>query len=992
MNWKSIFIFIFLTTSNSWISGQCEFSLLPSGGACHEAIYLCGNELNGYEGRLPAGMTIPNDWVGLCNYSGSAENIVWFAFTTCSPTVTLRITPSNCNTNAGIQAGLFKNCGVNHSVDCSPVILPSVIGAVSTFDLTWNGFIPGNIAYFFIDGMAGCICDYKVEVIEGVEISPAVDVDPNLLDDGFVVGQNEISCEDSGDTLSYSMVLPTCLMNYVENCYVEKINILDSVCFVWNVDHVGSGSYYFVNNDSVGTNVDIVFNGTATDEFRIHVDVNIHPFYGGGCAKGDCGDVQDLLVKIKPVERDTTFIEICPNESVFLCNTNVATNAILECMDPTDFCKTLVYDVRLKPMRINDLGVQYQCVGDYFEFGGVQYFNSGVYNIPDPVECDLTHRFEVRNVVLNTLINNGIRQLDCKNEFITLSATTISDFPNDVRYEWSHNNQVMGTSSSLIVNKPGRYIVRVMIKNAFVDCTSSDFVDVTLNIEKPVCTFTVPKLNCRTKSGIVNYNANSILTNLRWTNPLGNVVTSNSLPVDSLAASTGVSVRFRAERTDNGCKIDTLIGITSDFIKPDIEIAGDGDLTCERLKVPLKIVTNLAWDSIRWIKDNLEFLIQDVDYYNVEEKGNYNAFIRASRNGCTNENSKTINEDRIYPIIDLGENRLWYCNTKSLDITPLVDRGDNFQYQWFQRNGGEINGSLVEPDVTINRPGTFYLQVGNTINGCKKIDTIQIVQNVDVPEEIVLQRVDPLCFGESNGILQDIEIIGGIAPYRVAVNGVELNADRISGLNAGIYELEVKDKYECVYKDTFELIDPELLTIDPIEDITVSFNETSSIEVFTNYDLSEIKEIIWRNTSGEIVGNGPVYFFDNLVSQSYEVEVININGCFVKTRVNVIVDNEVKFIISNVIKIGTGQESKIVIRKNNIPANLKNVSVYDRWGSKVFTTPQAIYMAGPEVLELDWNGNFNGSELQQGVYILMMEFQDFFGNQKKITTDITVIK
>ena len=119
--------------------------------------------------------------------------------------------------------------------------------------------------------------------------------------------------------------------------------------------------------------------------------------------------------------------------------------------------------------------------------------------------CDLTHRFEVRNVVLNTLINNGIRQLDCKNEFITLSATTISDFPNDVRYEWSFNNQVMGTSSSLIVNKPGRYIVRVMIKNAFVDCTSSDFVDVTLNIEKPVCTFTVPKLNCRTKSGIVNY-------------------------------------------------------------------------------------------------------------------------------------------------------------------------------------------------------------------------------------------------------------------------------------------------------------------------------------------------------------------------------------------------------------------------------------------------------------------------------------------------------
>lgn len=979
-------------TSNNWISGQCDFSLLPSGGACSEAIYLCGNELDGYEGRLPDTMTIPNNWIGLCDYTGSAENIVWFAFTTCSTTVTLRITPSNCNTNGGIQAGLFKRCGVDYSVDCSPVVTPSVIGAVGPFDLTWNGFTPGNIAYFFIDGMAGCICDYKIEVIEGVDISPALDVDPNMLDDGFVVGQNEINCEDSGDTLSYSMVLPTCLMNYVENCYVEKINILDSVCFVWNVENLGAGSYYFINNDSTGTNTKIVFNGSAHDEFRIYVDVNIHPFYGGGCAKGDCGEVQDLIVRFKPDERDTTIVEICPNESVFLCNTNVSSSTMIECIDPGNECKTLVYDIRVKPMRINDLGVQFHCVGDYFEFGGTRYFDSGVYNIQDPVECDLTNRFEVKNVVLNTFVNNGIRQLDCKNEFLTLTSSTLSDFPNDVRYEWSLDNQILGTGSSIIVNKPGRYVVRVFVSNSFVNCQSSDFVDITLNVEKPVSTFTVPKLDCRTKSGALTFNSNSPLTNIRWTNPLGNIITTNTLPIDSLSASTGVSVRFRAERTDNGCKIDTLIGIISDYLKPDIQITGEGDLTCERSEVPLKIVTNLAWDSIRWIKDNTDFLIDSVDYYDVTVAGNYNAFIRAARNGCTNANSKTINEDRIYPVIELGEDKLWYCNTKSLDITPFVDRGDNFHYQWFQRNGGEINGSLVIPDVTVNTPGTFYLQVGNKTNGCLKIDTINIIQNEDVPEEILLQGFDPLCFGESNGSLQDIDIIGGVEPYRIKVNGVDLNSDRISGLSAGFYEVEVMDKYECVFKDTFELADPELLTVDPMEDITISFNETSSIEVFTNYNSADIQDIFWRNMSGEIVGTGPVFFFNNLISQSYEVEVINTNGCIVKTRVNVIVDNEIKFIISNVLKLGGGQESKIVIRKNNIPAAIKDVSIYDRWGSKVFTMPQPTYMEGPDVLELDWNGNFNGMEVQQGVYILTLEYQDYFGNQKKITTDITLIK
>ena len=62
---------------------------------------------------------------------------------------------------------------------------------------------------------------------------------------------------------------------------------------------------------------------------------------------------------------------------------------------------------------------------------------------------------------------------------------------------------------------------------------------------------------------------------------------------------------------------------------------------------------------------------------------------------CIRDSNKTINEDRIYPNIDLGEDKLWYCNTKSLNINPLVDRGEDFYYQWFQRNGGEINLSLI---------------------------------------------------------------------------------------------------------------------------------------------------------------------------------------------------------------------------------------------------------------------------------------------------------
>jgi hypothetical protein len=224
------------------------------------------------------------------------------------------------------------------------------------------------------------------------------------------------------------------------------------------------------------------------------------------------------------------------------------------------------------------------------------------------------------------------------------------------------------------------------------------------------------------------------------------------------------------------------------------------------------------------------------------------------------------------------------------------------------------------------------------------------------------------------------------------VNGNIINGNEINNLPAGTYEIKVTDKYECTHTETFVLSEPELLTVEPLEDVTVSFNETSSIEVFTNYEDDEISRITWTDINGNVVGSGRTLYFDQVTSQTYEVEIVNLNGCSVKTRVRIIVDSEVKFILSNVIKPGGGNgNDKLIIRKNNIPVDILHLEIFDRWGSKVFVH-EPFSMSGPETREIEWNMNLSGQEIQSGVYVLFIRYRDYFGKENIITTDITVLR
>ena len=181
-------IFALLSLSSN---AQCPPAGFPEpGNTCPEAPVLC-DDIDGYCA------TVNNNNI-VQNFPGCPNNVLnndeWFAFFAGTTTITLEIVPSDCDqsSNMGLQGGIYSEC-ISNSMDlqCSCQEDP--------FQLTSSSFVVGEIYWLVIDGCAGNVCDYTVNVLEGSTV-PFPPEDP---DD--IVGPTDVCVNESDE---YSIPIP----------------------------------------------------------------------------------------------------------------------------------------------------------------------------------------------------------------------------------------------------------------------------------------------------------------------------------------------------------------------------------------------------------------------------------------------------------------------------------------------------------------------------------------------------------------------------------------------------------------------------------------------------------------------------------------------------------------------------------------------------------------------------------------------------------------
>jgi hypothetical protein len=120
-----------------------------------------------------------------CCAGWQLNNDEWFGFFAGTTTITLEITPSNCDPGGqqGLQAAIYDNCPAFPPPGgwCTDNLMDAQCACTEDpFQLTATDFVVGEVYWLVIDGCSGNVCDYVIQVLEGSTVGFPPD-DPGVV-------------------------------------------------------------------------------------------------------------------------------------------------------------------------------------------------------------------------------------------------------------------------------------------------------------------------------------------------------------------------------------------------------------------------------------------------------------------------------------------------------------------------------------------------------------------------------------------------------------------------------------------------------------------------------------------------------------------------------------------------------------------------------------------------------------------------------------------
>jgi gliding motility-associated-like protein len=121
----------------------------------------------------------------------------------------------------------------------------------------------------------------------------------------------------------------------------------------------------------------------------------------------------------------------------------------------------------------------------------------------------------------------------------------------------------------------------------------------------------------------------------------------------------------------------------------------------------------------------------------------------------------------------------------------------------------------------------------------------------------------------------------------------------------------------------------------------------------------------------------------------YVITITDIYGCVDTAQVRLDRTERPEIFIPNVFNPNSNSgNSKFIIYGNTEVDRILNLKVFDRWGNMVYIS---------QTMELNnsssgWDGTYNGQDVEQGVYVYLIEVLLGDGSVKVYHGDLTVVR
>ncbi|MCB9332119.1 MAG: gliding motility-associated C-terminal domain-containing protein [Lewinellaceae bacterium] len=896
---------------------QCPPPGFPSpGNSCPTAPILCEN-LDGYCS------TINNSNI-VQNFPGCNNNVLnndeWFGFFAGSTTISIQITPSNCNPgpNQGLQGAIYDGCG-------PPWTWMDLQCACSTapFTLTSTNFVVGQVYWIVLDGCGGNVCDFDIAVTQGSTVAvPPDNPGPISGPDVACAGQSSNYGIDpvSGATI-YNWTItpasagtlntngPNATVNWSNNpgtaeICVSPANLCEvnstTSCFTVDVLPIPtatlSGSGLFCAGMSGSVDLTVTFTGTGPWEF-------VHTIGGAAQPAILTSDNPYTLTVTQPgtvaLQSVTSGNGACTGTvsgSVTLNEINInpttaVTNAI---------CGNSNGSVNLSMGGGNAPFMFIWSNGETTE--DLNNVPPGTYTvtITDNNGCEATTSATVGDdpvaiTVTGTVVNNTT----CigGNGSITTNVSPAGTYT----YNWSNGE----TTPNLNNLEPGTYILTVTLG---VNCTGTASFTVDDDPNEPMVTFTTVQSTCDLDNGSIDVSVSGGVP--PYTYLWGDGSTSQDLT--NIPAGTYDLTVTGA----NGCTGTANVSVTNN--NPPITINGTvvANTTClppGNGSITLNVQPPGSYTYL-WgggeTTPNLSNL----------PPGTYVVTVSAG-GSCTAEASFTIDDNPDEPNVTFTVVQST-CNLNNGSIDVSVSGGvAPYTYIW--------GDGTTTQDLSNIPTGTYDLTVTGA-NGCTGTANINVPNN-DPPITInATVQPNTSCLPPGNGSITLNVQPGG--SYTYIWSGGQTTPN-LSNLPPGTYTVTVSAGGTCTAEASFTIDDnPNLPTINFTTVPSTCDLSNGSIDVSVSGGVPPYT-YLWSN-------NATTQDLTNIPAGNYGLTVTGANGCSSTASIDV-TNNNPPINIGATVNPNTG----CTISNGSIILNVNPPGSYTYLWSNSATTPNISNLA-----------------------------------------------
>lgn len=582
--------------------------------------------------------------------------------------------------------------------------------------------------------------------------------------------------------------------------------------------------------------------------------------------------------------------------------------------------------------------------------------------------------------------------LNCIKSNIQLSAAARSQSGNMLVLNWTGPSGAQITNPTGLmtgIDKPGIYILKAVDPSN--GCEASNSVIVLLDTLKPTVN-AGPDLiwNCSTTQLKTNASATGRNLNYQWSSNNGLIGGSGTtLVIDLLKAGD-----YTLKVTDlaNGCESSDGITVVLDTLKPTILIPVPDTLTCKNVQVNILSSGSSSGATFTYTWSTVDGNIlgpPDMNSIIVDRKGTYRLNIKDNSNTCEISRDVLILENRTLPQFQLSIPQNLTCTRRSVSIDATNIAPANIALlQWFTNNGNII-GPRNNPNCVVGQAGWYYLQITDPSNGCIRVDSVVVVENINRPSELILDIIQPFCLGDPSEI-QISSVTGGERPLNYWVDGQLINGNSLNGLSSGRHQLRVVDANGCELFYDFDIDTPSVVSLNITPEVKLDVGQNYVLKPIFGTRSDSIAWISWSPADFLSCTDCPEPEIINIQNDlEYVLSYANLNGCITSARVKITVIKR-GFWVPNVFSPNGDVVNDWfypVVAPDSYQ-QIRRMQIFDRWGALVFSREGFL----PNDPASGWDGSFKGDRVNPGVYTWVLEMVWKNGETEKFYGEMTLLR